>query len=232
MESINSEGHAKWERAGMVEAIEHNWEEPYQKLHLKARTSKNKFGTDSKMAKANADYVIDFLHRIFQGKRNYRGGKYTVGYWTMTYHAGFSRLTGALPSGRVRGEPLPSGITPVSGAAPELTPCLNFMADLDHTKITSGQALNLKYTPFSNPKHDLPIFAADVEAYMKMGGLQVQFNIIDRAILKNAMKNPSNHTDLLVRVSGYTAYFVDLNPTMQQEIITRAEYKLETGDEK
>jgi len=217
--------------AEMVEAIKGNWNGTHRKLHQMVKTSKEKFGTDSKMAKANADYVVDLLHRTFQSKQNYRGGKYTVGYWTMTYHAGFALLTGALPSGRLKGEPLPSGITPVSGSAPELTPCLNFVAQLDHTKIANGQALNLKYTP--SPNHELTItkFAQSVEAYMRMGGLQVQFNIIDGATLEDAMKNPDKYPDLLVRVSGYTAYFKDLSPAMQDEIITRAEYNLETGRE-
>jgi len=217
--------------AKMMEAIKHNWNGPYQKLHQMVKTSKEKFGTDSKIAKENADYVMDFLHRTFQGKQNYRGGKYTVGYWTMTYHAGFALLTGAFPSGRVKGESLPSGITPVSGSAPELTPCLNFVAHLDHTKIANGHALNLKYTPSPNRELTITKFAQSVEAYMKMGGLQVQFNIIDRATLEDAKKNPANYRDLLVRVSGYTAYFTDLNSTMQDEIITRAEYNLETGRE-
>ena len=217
--------------AEMMEAIKQNWNDPYRKLHQMVRTSKEKFGTDSEMAKENADYLIDFLHRTFQSKRNYRGGKYTVGYWTMTYHAGFALLTGALPSGRVKGEPLPSGITPVSGSAPELTPCLNFVAHLDHNKIANGHALNLKYTPSSNRELTITKFAQSVEAYMKLGGLQVQFNIIDRAALEDAQKNPKKYPDMLVRVSGYTAYFVDLNPAMQDEIITRAEYNLETGKE-
>jgi len=217
--------------AEMIEAIKHNWSEPYLKLHQMVKTSREKFGTDSQMAKENADYVIDFLHRAFQSQQNYRGGKYTVGYWTMTYHAGFALLTGALPSGRVKGETLPSGITPVSGSAPELTPCLNFVANLDHTQIANGHALNLKYTPYSNRELMITKFAQSIEAYMKMGGLQVQFNIIDRATLEDAKENPANYPDLLVRVSGYTAYFKDLNPTMQGEIITRAEYDLETGTE-
>jgi formate C-acetyltransferase len=217
--------------AEMIEAIKHNWDDPYRKLHQMVRTSKEKFGTDSQMAKENADSLVDLLHRDFQSKQHYRGGRYTVGYWTMTYHAGFALLTGALPSGRVRGEPLPSGITPVSGSAPELTPCLNFVAGLDHTKIANGHALNLKYTPSSSREMTIAKFAQSVEAYMKMGGLQVQFNIIDRATLEDAKENPAKYPDLLVRVSGYTAYFADLNPTMQGEIITRAEYNLETGRE-
>ena len=217
--------------AEMMEAIKTNWSEPYRKLHQMVKTSREKFGTDSKMAKENADYLMDFLHRTFQSRQNYRGGKYTVGYWTMTYHAGLALLTGALPSGRVAGEPLPSGITPVSGSAPELTPCLNFVAHLDHTKVTNGHALNLKYTPSTNRQLTITKFAQSIEAYMKMGGLQVQFNIINRATLEDAKENPANYPDLLVRVSGYTAYFKDLNPTMQGEIITRAEYNLETGSE-
>ncbi|MDD5093495.1 MAG: pyruvate formate lyase family protein [Dehalococcoidia bacterium] len=215
----------------MVKAINENWEGSHQKLHKMVKTSTEKFGTDSRLAKENADYILDFLYREFQSKQNYRGGKYTVGYWTMTYHAGFALLTGALPSGRVKGEPLPSGITPVSGSAPELTPCLNFVAGLDHTKITNGHALNLKYTPSENRELTITKFAQSVEAYMRTGGLQVQFNIISRETLEDARNNPANYPDLLVRVSGYTAYFVDLNPTMQGEIITRAEYNLEKGRE-
>ncbi len=217
--------------AEMMDAIKSDWDEPYRRLHQKVKTSGEKFGTDSRMAKENADYLIDFLHRTFQSQPHYRGGKYTVGYWSMTYHAGFALLTGALPSGRVKGEPLPSGITPVSGSAPELTPCMNFVAHLDHTKIANGHALNLKYTP--SPDLDMTItkLAQSVEAYMKMGGLQVQFNIIDRATLEDAREHPEKYPDLLVRVSGYTAYFKDLNPIMQGEIITRAEYNLETGRE-
>ena len=211
----------------MISAIDKNWE-GHEKLQARVRNSTEKFGTDSAMAKANADWLIDFLHKTFQSKENYRGGKYTVGYWTMTNHVGFGVLSGALPSGRRMGEPFPSGITPVSGSAPVLTACLNFVAQLDHTRIADGHALNLKYTPSTTT---LPTFAHTIEAFYKMGGLQVQFNIIDRKTLEDAKKHPEKYRDLFVRVSGYSAYFKDLNPHMQEEIITRAEYNLETGNE-
>ena len=211
----------------LINAINKSWE-GYEKLQAMIRTSPEKFGTDSEMAKKNADWLIGFLHDTFQSKENYRGGKYTVGYWTMTNHAGFGVLSGALPSGRKKGEPFPSGITPVSGTAPQLTPCLNFVAKLNHKKIADGHALNLKYTPSTTT---IPKFAHTIEAFFKMGGLQVQFNIIDRKILKDAKRHPERYPDLFVRVSGYSAYFKDLNPQMQKEIITRAEYNLNTGEE-
>ncbi|MCK4388781.1 MAG: formate acetyltransferase [Desulfobacterales bacterium] len=211
----------------LLEAINKNWE-GYEKLQAMVKTSTEKFGADSEMAKKNADWLIGFLHNTFQGKENYRGGKYTVGYWTMTNHAGFGVLSGALPSGRKKGEPFPSGITPVSGSAPVLTACLSFVAHLDHTHIADGHALNLKYTPSTTTS---PKFAHTIEAFFKMGGLQVQFNIIDRKTFEDARKHPEKYPDLFVRVSGYSAYFKDLNPQMQQEIITRAEYHLDTGKE-
>ncbi len=211
----------------LLDAINKNWE-GYKKLRTMVKTSTEKFGTESEMAKANADWLIAFLHNTFQSKENYRGGKYTVGYWTMTNHAGFGVLSGALPSGRERGEPFPSGITPISGSAPILTACLNFIAHLDHTHIADGHALNLKYTPSTTT---VPKFANTIEAFFKMGGLQVQFNIIDRKTLEDARKHPERYPDLFVRVSGYSAYFKDLSPHMQQEIITRAEYRLDTGEE-
>ena len=214
----------------LVTAIEKDWE-GYEKLRLKILNSGTKFGTESKGAAEMADYLIDLLHTEYQKRENYKGGRYTVGYWTMTTHAGWGVLTGALPSGRKNKEVLPSGITPVSGQAPELTEALRFVAELDTRKIANSHALNLKYTPAKDPDQMIDKFAASIETYMKMGGLQVQFNLIDRATLEDARAHPENYPNLLVRVSGYTAYFADLNPHMQEEIITRAEYDLGTGKE-
>jgi pyruvate formate-lyase/glycerol dehydratase family glycyl radical enzyme len=226
-ELIFARGKARATKAEMIAAINADWEgERFGRLHAWVKHSAEKYGRDSRLAKANANWLMGFLHRKFQAKKNYRGGCYTVGYWTMTNHAGYGRLTGALPNGRKKGESFASGITPVSGAAPRLPECLNFVAGLDHLRISNGQALNLKFFPATA---DLKRFADTVEAYFLAGGLQVQFNIIDRELLKDVVAHPDNYPDLLVRVSGYTAYFRDLNPQMQQEIITRAEYDLSDG---
>ena len=216
--------------AEMITAIGKDWE-GYEKLRRKIINSGNKYGTASDEAASVAGYLVDFLNGEYQKRENYRGGRYTVGYWTMTTHAGWGVLMGALPSGRKNREVLPSGITPVSKQAPELTEALGFVAKLNSEKIANSHALNLKYTPAETPAEMVPKFAASIEAYMQMGGLQVQFNIIDRATLEDARDHPERHQNLLVRVSGYTAYFADLNPYMQEEIVIRAEYDLKTGKE-
>jgi formate C-acetyltransferase len=220
----------------MIAAINADWEGDYKRFWALVNNSPEKFGQDgpkSMMAKANADWLVKFINDNCKGRLNYRNGRYTAGYWTMTTHAGFGKITGALPSGRKAGESFASGITAVSGSAPELTPCLNFVGGLDHLQITNGQALNLKFLPETTKPS---AFANTIEAYFcngvgKTGGLQVQFNIIDRETLKDWVKHPEKYPHQIVRVSGYTAYFKDLNPQMQQEIIARAQYDLATGHE-
>lgn len=214
----------------MLAAIENDWTK-HETLRQKTLNSGIKFGTENRAAADVTNYLLEFLHAAFKNKENYRGGKYSVGYWTMTTHAGWGLLTGALPSGRKKGEVLPSGMTPVSRQAPDLNEALGFVARLDAAKIPNSHAFNVKYTPAPNPGDTIPKFAASVESFMQMGGLQVQFNLTDRATFEDARDHPEKYPELLVRVSGYTAYFTDLNPHMQKEIIIRAEYDLDSGME-
>jgi pyruvate formate-lyase/glycerol dehydratase family glycyl radical enzyme len=194
-----------------------------------------KYGNEDPAAGANAAWLVDLLDKEFSKKKNYREGNYRVGYWTMTIHAGYGRLTGALPSGRKEGENFTSGITPVSGVTPSLPQALNSVANLSAKSIPSGMALNLKFTPEADKKKMLDNFVAYVKAYFDGnkgkgdGGMEIQFNITKREDFVDAVKNPDKYPELLVRVSGYTAYFKDLNPYMQKEIIDRTEYQLRSG---
>jgi pyruvate formate-lyase/glycerol dehydratase family glycyl radical enzyme len=193
-----------------------------------------KYGNEDPVADANVTWMVEFLDREFGKKENYRGGRYRVGYWTMTNHAGFGRLMEALPSGRKAHENFTSGITPVSGVTPYLTKALNSVANQPAQCLSSGVAFNLKFTPESKERI-LDDFVAYVEGYFddmngaRDGGMEVQFIIEKHDTLAEAAENPDKHPELLVRVSGYTAYFKDLNPQMQKEIIDRTEYRLSNG---
>jgi formate C-acetyltransferase len=195
-----------------------------------------KYGNEDSVADANVSWIVELLDREFGEKMNYRGGRYRVGYWTMTNHAGFGRLMGALPSGRKAHENFTSGITPVSGVTPYLTKALNSVAKQRAQCLSSGVALNLKYTPENGDKEQmLDNFVASVEGYFddadgeRDGGMEIQFVIADHNTLAKAVEYPEEFRELLVRVSGYTAFFKDLNPQMQKEIIDRTEYRLSTG---
>jgi formate C-acetyltransferase len=230
--------------AELLTAMEKNFEgDGFEKLQKRLMDPKRtpKYGNEDSTADPIAGWLVDLLDREFSEKKNYRGGKYRVGYWTMTTHAGYGRLTGALPSGRKAGENFTSGITPVSGVTPVLTKTLNSVASLSAKSLSSGVALNLKFTPPANQEDEeamsdyLDDFVGYVKGYFddkngqreRNGGMEIQFNITSREVFENAVKKPDKY--LLVRVSGYTAYFKDLNPFMQKEIIDRTEYELKSG---
>jgi len=194
-----------------------------------------KYGNEQPAADSLARWLATTLDGLFARKTNYRGGRYRVGYWTMTNHAGFGRLSRATPNGRRDGENFTSGMTPVSGVTPSLTKALHSVASLPSALLANGVAVNLKYTP-DNAHRDkmLDNFVASVEGYFDpapggQGGMEIQFNVTTHDTFVDAVKNPQKYPELLVRVSGYTAYFKDLNPQMQQEIIDRTEYDLGTG---
>ncbi len=200
----------------------------YETLHQYLVNRTPKYGTEEPIALRNSQNLIRFLYEVYQARINYRGGRYRPAYWTMTNHSGQGMLTYALPNGRKAGQPFASGITPVSGAARELTACLKTVGGLDSLCIPGGEALNLKFTTITN-REDLEKFGCLIESYFRLGGMQVQFNIMSYETLIDAKEHPEKYPGLMVRVSGYSAYFRDLNEKMQDELITRTEYNLQTG---
>ncbi len=218
-------------------AIEKNFE-GYEELQKRLMNPEEtpKYGNEDPVADTNAFWVVELLDRIFGAKTNYRGGRYRVGYWTMTNHAGFGRVMKAIPSGRKDFENFTSGITPVSKATPSLTKTLNSVASLPARCLSGGVALNLKYTPDDGDREMmLNNFIASVEGYFddsdgeRDGGMEIQFNVTSHEDFADAVSHPEKYPELLVRVSGYTAYFKDLSPQMQKEIIDRTEYLLSSG---
>ncbi|OEU81294.1 MAG: hypothetical protein BA865_00895 [Desulfobacterales bacterium S5133MH4] len=214
--------------AELMQALEDDFKD-HEKLHAYLVNKTPKYGTDDPIAKKNSRNLIRFLYDFYQSHTNYRGGKYRPGYWTMTNHAGQGKLSGALPNGRRAYQVFGSGITPVSQAANDLSACLKAVGGLDSLCIPSGEALNLKY-PSVQGEEDLKTFGQTVEAYFRYGGLHIQFNIMSYEDLIDAKNNPEKYPELLVRVSGYSAYFKDLNEAMKDEIITRTAYNIRSGN--
>ena len=211
----------------LIKALKADFE-GWQELHAYLVNKTPKYGTDNPLAVKNSQNLVRFLYEFYQEHTNYRGGKYKPAYWTMTNHAGQGKLSGALPSGRKANKVFASGITPASQAAQDLAACLTAVGKLDSLCIPMGEALNLKYPSLSG-EEDLKKFSQAVKAYFMGGGLHVQFNIMSYETLLNAKKHPENYPELVVRVSGYSAYFKDLNEAMKDEIITRTEYDIRKG---
>ncbi len=213
----------------LVRAVDNNFEGD-DLLWAYLENKAPKYGTDHPVAAEISQKLIQLGFEVFHTQKNYRNGNYRVAYWTMTNHAGYGSVTGALPNGRKANVPFSSGITPASQIQTSLTTSLNSVANLNSQFIPGAYALNMKYSPVACTHENVDRFGSIVQAYMENGGQQVQFNIHDYKTLKEAKENPDSHPNLLVRVSGYSAYFKSLNSAMQEELITRSQYNLSTGE--
>ncbi|MCP4179993.1 MAG: formate acetyltransferase, partial [bacterium] len=102
------------------------------------------------------------------------------------------------------------------------------VAGMDPCLMDNNMAFNVKLSPGLQDSREETVdnMTSYVKAYFNQGGMQMQFNVVTSETLKDAMANPENYRSLLVRISGYNAYFVDLNRDIQIELIERAEYGL------
>ncbi|MCP4148926.1 MAG: formate C-acetyltransferase/glycerol dehydratase family glycyl radical enzyme, partial [bacterium] len=154
------------------------------------------------------------------------GGVHRINMLPTTCHVYFGSVIGALPDGRNANKPLSEGISPVQGADRQgPTSVVKSAAKMDHIK-TGGTLLNQKFTPGILDKEvGLMGVLHLVRSYFRMDGHHIQFNVVDAATLREAKKYPDKYRNLIVRVAGYSDYFVDLGDELQDEIIHRTEHR-------
>ncbi|MBU0993937.1 MAG: formate acetyltransferase [Proteobacteria bacterium] len=186
------------------------------------------FGSGNKDALEMANRITKFAHDNFGKRKNYRGGAYTAGFWSMSNHVAFGTLTGALPSGRLKGKAFTPGLTPEAHASKNILDNIRDVSMLEPRHMNNNIAFNVKVVPSAEDSHEQAVdhIYSYAKAYCDMGGMQMQFNVVSTDTLKDAMAHPESYQNLLVRISGYNAYFVTLNRDMQMELIARAEFGL------
>lgn len=187
-----------------------------------------KFGNNDESADYWTRFVVNEYARIVRAQgKNTRGGQYQAGIYSNTAHVHFGENTGGLPCGRPKGVSFPSGMAPQNGmdrSGP--TALINSMNTIDYRQIANGINFNLKFEANSlRDEQGRNMLASLIDVYFKRGGMQVQFNVLDNAALLEAKKYPEKYAYLLVRVSGYSVYFSELSPALQDEIIARTSNK-------
>jgi len=186
-----------------------------------------KHGTGNARADALALRIVAAVHRHVEPRRNVRGGRFRVAYFSLGNHVIDGFFLGATPDGRLRGTPISNGVSPSNLAESSAGPqsCLRSLARLVPAQVSSGVALNMRFHPgFIADARGLETFAAMLETYFRLGGIHLQPNFVSREILRDAQRHPERHRDLIVKVSGYSACFVDLGRSIQEDIIARAEF--------
>lgn len=160
---------------------------------------------------------------------NARGGRFQPGSYTVSAHIPLGAAVGATPDGRRAGEQLADGgLSPMVGrdkSGP--TASLLSVSKLENVLDTNGSLLNVKFSPSTlEGEAGLARLVAYLRAFCRLKIQHIQFNVVDRATLLDAQAHPENHRDLVVRVAGYSAMFVELAKAIQDDIINRTEHEL------
>ncbi len=189
-----------------------------------------KYGNDDEYADEIMVKVFNDVHSMISDRPTVCGGKYRIDMLPTTCHVYFGSCMGASANGRLAHKPLTDGISPEKGADVNgPTAVIRSAAKMNH-RITGGTLLNQKFTPSSIAgEKGIKNVSALIRSYFKMGGHHIQFNVIDRSVLLDAQKNPSEYKDLIVRVAGYSDNFNNLEKALQDEIIDRTEQSFGNG---
>jgi len=183
-----------------------------------------KYGNDQDGVDAMAARVMDHFCDVLASHKNFRGGAFWPGIFSVGFHLAFGAFTGATPDGRFAGDILGNGITPSEGRAlAGPTALMNSVTKLPLKRVHNGVNLNMRFPGHRTKTTNL---LSLIKGYFEKGGVQVQFNMVDSDTLRDAQENPEQYGDLIVRVSGYSALFTGLSDTAQDEIINRFQYAL------
>jgi formate C-acetyltransferase len=210
----------------LIDALDKNFEGEEEIVHILKSTPK--FGNDDDYVDAIVNEVLVHASNEVTRYRSIAGTKPTAAASAGTGHLAMGMAVGALPDGRRAGEPLSEGgISPYQGrnvSGPTAT--MRSVAKLDHIRLSGGSVLNMRFNP-DILKDDAKMrkFVSLIRTYCESGGYLVQFNVVSSDMLRDAQRHPENYRDLLVRVATYSAYFVELSPRLQNDIIARTEFQ-------
>jgi formate C-acetyltransferase len=206
--------------AQLLAALDCNFE-GYAELH-KACLDAPKYGNDDPAVDDIAGDLFKFMADEIE-QYSSKFGKMTPGILPVSGNTPFGLEVGALPSGRKAWKPLADGVSPSGGTdmnGPSAV--LKSVAHIPHGRFVQGTLLNMKVEPaMFSTDNGITQMMALLKSMCSLGVYHVQFNVIDQAKLIRAQKHPEEYRGLLVRVAGYTAYFVELGKDVQDEIIGR-----------
>jgi formate C-acetyltransferase len=205
----------------LLGALAKNWEgEEQLRLFVFNRTPF--YGNDDDYADDIMRRVYDSLFRTIDGKPSTKGNTYHLNMLSTTCHIYFGKKLGATPNGRFAHLPESDGTSPSHGADRKgPTAVIKSLGKMDQIK-SGGTLLNQRFLPsVLAGEEGLEKLTQLVRSYFRLGGHHIQFNVVDTETLRAAQKTPMEYRDLLVRVAGYSDYFVDLDIHHQEEIIAR-----------
>lgn len=211
----------------LIEAVDSDFEKHSELLPV-LRYEAPKMGNDDDIADLNAVKLLHMFSESLQGRTNCRGGVYRAGTGSAMYYLWHANEIGASPDGRRKGEPFGTNFSaslfakikgPVS--------VIKSFTKPDFSEAINGGPLTLEFASSMFEDADcIKKVAALVKAYVDMGGHQLQLNAVNTERMKDAQLHPENHRQLVVRIWGWSAYFVELDKEYQNHVISRQQYRV------
>lgn len=214
----------------LLAVLKANFETPEGK-EVRARLINRfeKYGNDiDEVDNISAD-LLRFYCKEVEKYRNPRGGQFTPGSYTVSAHVPLGSVVGATPDGRFAGEQLADGgLSPMLGQDCQgPTAVLKSVSKLDNYLLSNGTLLNVKFTPATlEGEGGLNKLSDFLLAFTKLKLQHVQFNVVNADMLREAQQRPQDFAGLVVRVAGYSAFFVELSKEIQDDIIRRTAHQL------
>lgn len=208
----------------LYDAVMANWE-GYDDLRDTILAEVPHYGNDDPYADEQMSWVCDLYYRLCGECYSTRSKVYKAGLYGASDHIAQGKLTWATPDGRRDGEPLADATSPAQGRdlrGP--TAVFNSACCFDHSHIMDGIALNIRIHPSAvGDDEGLGKLKAMTQGYFDKGGMEVQYNIVSAETMRAAQADPEAYRDLVVRIAGFSAYFVEMTPDLQNDIISRTE---------
>jgi formate C-acetyltransferase len=210
----------------LYDALKADWD-GYENLRQTIINEVPHYGNDDDEVDGLASWALGQFADMIGSKYGPRG-RYCGGTFTMTAHIYFGMALDATPDGRKKGEPIADAISPRQGFDKNgPTAYLKSAAKLPHGSLSNGDQLNIRFSPTA-VRGDA---GADklrelIATYFALGGMQVQFNVVGTDKLREAQRKPLENKDLIVRIAGFSTYFVTLAPDIQDDFITRTEQSI------
>jgi formate C-acetyltransferase len=207
----------------LYDALMNNWE-GYEQLRQTIMNGVPHYGNDIDEVDELAAWGLGTFSDIITHAEGPRG-KFSGGTFTMTAHIYMGSMLGASPDGRKAGEPIADAISPRQGFDKRgPTAYLRSAAKLPHRMLSNGDQLNIRFAP-SSIKGDegAEKLKQLIKTYFFLGGMQVQFNVVSTEELREAQEEPDKYKDLVVRIAGFSTYFVSLDKLTQDDFIRRTE---------
>jgi formate C-acetyltransferase len=213
----------------ILEACEKNWD-GHEPLYALVNSDKvHHYGNDDDYADELAKFATDTYCKYVENRPNGRGGKYLPGIYSVSANVALGLVQWASPDGRKALEPVSDCVGAVhtqvrSHDVSGPTAMVKSVSKLDHIRAGNGTLLNMKFAPSAVAgETGRDSFISLIDTYFDRKGMHCQFNIISRQTLEDAIKHPEKYRELVVRVAGYSALFVELSKPLQYDIIGRTD---------